>query len=401
MERPLVYLSKLVRLQLLDASDASIGRIADVVLVPGLLGRPPRVIGFVTSVQRRTIFVNANRVGRVDGSGVALRSGTIDVRPFQRHEGELLAREDLLDHRFATEIVNDIGFAASAPPSTGWEVATVSLRPPGIRRRTRARVVAWWQVGGLFDVGPLGRQLAELRSLHPADAAAKLLELDDEERVRLASSLDDDFLADVLEEMPEDEQLAIVGTLERERVADVLEEMDPDDAADLLGEMSGHQRVEVLNSMEPEEAAPLRRLLLYDEDTAGGIMTPEPVIALGDVTVAEALARLREPELTVALAAHVFVVEPPRATPTGRYLGLVGFQRLLREPPGMTLAKCVETNVEPLRPEIPMSTVAARLASHDLVALPVCDDAGRLVGAVTVDDVLDRALPHGWRERAS
>src|SRR5680860_159050 len=167
MERPLVYVSKLVRLPLLDAADSAVGRVSDVVLVPGPIGRAPQVTGFVATVQRRTIFVNARRLARVHAAGVALRSGTIDIRQFDKHGGELLAVGDILKQRFGTEIVNDIGLRPVESRTPGWEVATVSLRPPGtLRRRGRPRVVAWWQVGGLFDVGELGRQVAELRTMH-------------------------------------------------------------------------------------------------------------------------------------------------------------------------------------------------------------------------------------------
>ena len=98
-----------------------------------------------------------------------------------------------------------------------------------------------------------------------------------------------------------------------------------------------------------------------------------------------------------ALAAQVFVTEPPRQTPTGTYLGLVSFQRLLQEPPGMPVSSCLETTIEPVSPDLPELAVARRLAAYNLLALPVCDDDGRLLGAVTVDDVLDRSLPSDWR----
>jgi Mg/Co/Ni transporter MgtE len=211
--------------------------------------------------------------------------------------------------------------------------------------------------------------------------------------------MEDERLADMLEQLPEDEQLRIIEGLDLERVADVLEEMSPDDAADLLGEMPGEQRRQLLEAMEPEEADDLRRLLRYGENTAGGLMTPEPIILGPTVTVAEALARLRDPELPVALASQVFVAEPPTETPTGRYLGAVGFQRLLREPPGMQVGRCVEDEPERLAADAPAQTVAERLAAYDLVAIAVCDPSGRLVGAVTVDDVLDHSLPGDWRRR--
>jgi Mg/Co/Ni transporter MgtE len=176
--------------------------------------------------------------------------------------------------------------------------------------------------------------------------------------------------------------------------------MDPDDAADLLGEMPDEQAEALLEEMDPEEAEDIRRLMLYDEHTAGGLMTSEPIVLAPGATVAEALARLRDPELPVALAAQVFVAQPPSQTPTGLFVGAVGFQRLLREPPGMAVGRCVDGEPESLRPDAPEAEVAARLAAYDLVAMGVCDDDGRLLGAVTIDDVLDHALPADWRNRA-
>ena len=151
--------------------------------------------------------------------------------------------------------------------------------------------------------------------------------------------------------------------------------------------------------MEDEDADPLRRLLRYEGDTAGGLMTPEPMMVTPETTVAEVLARARQPEVPMALAAQVFVVEPPTQTPTGRYLGWVSFQRLLREPPGNAVGGCIEGDPVVVEPDLSDVVVARRLAAYDAIALPVCDGAGRLVGAVTVDDVLDRVLPEDWRER--
>jgi Mg/Co/Ni transporter MgtE len=175
--------------------------------------------------------------------------------------------------------------------------------------------------------------------------------------------------------------------------------MGPDDAADLLGELPEEDAERLLQLMEPEEAAPVRQLLRYADDTAGGMMTSEPVILAPNATVAEALARVRAPELSPALAAQVYVVRPPYETPTGRYLGLAHFQRLLREPPSTLVGALIDVDTRPLRPDTHLAEVTRYLASYNLVAAPVLDDAGRLVGVVTVDDVLDHILPADWRER--
>jgi Mg/Co/Ni transporter MgtE len=177
----------------------------------------------------------------------------------------------------------------------------------------------------------------------------------------------------------------------------VLDEMEADDAADLLGEFTPLLQAELLGAMDPEEAEPVRRLLSYEPDTAGGLMTPEPIILSPETTVAEALARVRDPDLPVPIAAQVFVARPPLETPTGRYIGVVGVQRLLREAPSKPVGRCVDDNWDAVDAGISDREVAGRLAAYDVVALPVTDDAGRLVGAVTIDDVLDRILPAGWR----
>ena len=394
----LLYVSRLVGLALLDAEGATIGRIDDVVLSAAAEDEPPQVLGFVATVQRRRIFVNAGRVGEIDSGGVRLRSGTIDLRRFELRHGEMLAREQLFDTGAVRgEQVVDVGLVARTDRRNSWEVATVALGGGRLRRRSR-RVVPWQETRALFDAGPVASQVAALRRLHPSEIANALRKGSAEERSALAEALEVEELANIMEELPEATQVDILESLELDRAADVLEEMEPDDAADLLAELSADEQSRLLEAMEPEEADPLRRLLVYAEDTAGGLMTPEPIIVTPDTPVAQVLARLRDPDLAPALAAQVFVTRRPTATPTGRLLGVVGFQRLLREAPGLEVGRCVEEGWDySIDPELPVLGVAAKLAQYDLLALPVCDEDGRLLGAVTVDDVLDRTLPPGWR----
>jgi Mg/Co/Ni transporter MgtE len=175
--------------------------------------------------------------------------------------------------------------------------------------------------------------------------------------------------------------------------------MDPDDAADILIEFSEDARVRLLELMEPEDAEDVRMLLHYDEYTAGGMMTPEPVILAPDSTVAEALARIRNADLPPALAAQVYVCRPPLESPTGRYLGSVHFQRLLRETPSALVTVAVDSELEPVTPEASLAEVTNVLAAYNLVAIPVVDENDRLLGAVTVDDVIDHMLPDNWRNQ--
>ncbi|HET8660298.1 MAG TPA: CBS domain-containing protein, partial [Micromonosporaceae bacterium] len=166
-----------------------------------------------------------------------------------------------------------------------------------------------------------------------------------------------------------------------------------------LAELPKPEQDELLDLMEPQEAAPVRQLMEYQPNTAGAVMTSEPIILTPDATVAEALALVREPQLSPAVAAQVFVARAPMATPTGRYIGVAHFQRLLREPPAELVGRVVDNDIPPLQPNTSLAEITRRMATYNLVAVAVVDSGGRLLGAVTVDDVLDHLLPRDWRDR--
>lgn len=395
----IVYVSRLIRLPLIAPDGTDVSRIVDVVIGTSVAGEAPRVNGFVVSGQHRRVFVSAGRVGEIAPEGVRLRYGTINVRGFELHPGEILVEQEIFGRQVRGKRVVDVGIRPIPGMSYAWEVSTVALRPPGLfSRRHEPEVIDWADASELFaEEQPAGREAAAIGLMHPAEMAEAIRKLPLERRRVLAKALEDDRLADLLEELPEDEQRRIVEGLDLEHAARVLDEMEADDAADLLGELPQLRRDQLLGAMTPDEAAPVRRLLTYRPNTAGGIMTPEPLILPPTATVAEALARVRDPDLDVALAAQVFVTGLPNETPTGRYMGAVGFQRLLREVPSKPLARCLDEDWERGAPDDLDHDVATKLAAYDAVAIPVVDAAGRLLGAVTVDDVLDRLLPVNWR----
>jgi CBS domain-containing protein len=404
MEQRIIYLSRLTRLPLVGADGADVGSVVDAVIDLG--SKPPRINGLVVAVQRRRVFVGIGRIGEIEPEGARLRRGSVNLRHFELRPGERLLTGEIVGKRVRGERVIDIGLTP-LPDDDGWEIATVALSPrrvpglgprgvPGLRRAPD--ILDWSEAGELFaSERPVDRQAAELGGLHPAEMAAAIRELPLSRRRVLANALEDDRFADLLEELSEDEQVRLIEGMDLTRVAGVLDEMDADDAADLLAEFPEGRQAELLAAMDPEEAEPVQRLLNYRPDTAGGLMTPEPLILSPDATVAEALARVRERDIPVPMASAVFVCRPPLETPTGRYVGYVGFQRLLRETPSKPLGRCIDEEVESVHESASDRDVAAQLAAYDVVSLAVVDDANRLVGAVTIDDVLDRVLPSNWR----
>jgi Mg/Co/Ni transporter MgtE len=402
-----IYLARLAGTAVFDSVGDQVGKIRDVVVTARLTGKAPSVLGFVVEVApRRRIFVPMARITSIE-PGSVVTSGVVNLRRFEGRTEETLVIAELLDRRVKlTEsgevvTVQDIGMKQERTQE--WTVSRLFIRKAGsgFGRRGETVTVEWDEVTELFSESeqqPVDSLLASIEEMRPADLANLLQELPQKRRLELISGLDVETLADVFEELPEDDRVEILSELGLDRARDVLEEMDPDDAADLLSELPPEQAEKYLGAMEPDEAKDLRRLLTYDDFSAGGMMTTEPVVLSTDATVAEALARVRQAQLSPALASQVYVTRSPHETPTGKYLGVAHVQRLLREPPSSLVSGVLDSSLTPIGPSAPLGQVARYFATYDLVALPVVDENDHLIGAVTIDDVIDHMLPADWRE---
>jgi Mg/Co/Ni transporter MgtE len=410
-----VYAARLARMQVLGSMGESLGRVRDVVVSISIVRQQPRVLGLVVEMtSRRRIFVPILQVSSIEPDAVTLNTDSVSLQRFEQRPGEVLVLGQIVDTRVQVKdpelpeladtdvIVTDLGLEQAR--TRDWMVTRVAVRVPRrLGRRTATHIVGWRSVQGLTPsaLAMPGQAVAQLlhqfEKWRPIEVADAVRELPPKRRYEVASALDNDRLADILQELSEDEQAELLMQLGDERAADVLEEMDPDDAADLLGTMNPTLAEGLLRQMDPEESDPVRRLLKHSPDTAGGLMTSRPVVLTPDTSVAEALARVRDPDLTPALASLVLVVRPPTATPTGQYLGCVPLQRLLREPPSMLVGGIVEADLPWLAPDTSLPALTRYFAAYNLVCGPVLDAQHHLLGAVTVDDVLDHLLPHDWR----
>ena len=401
-----VFVARLAGCSVFDPAGDKVGRVRDV-LVVYRQKEPPRVVGLIVEVPgKRRVFLSIGRVTSF-GSGQVITTGLINMRRFEQRGGEvrviaeMLGREVTLVDKSGSATIEDVAIEESGPGE--WAVTELFLRRPKTSASPFAKgqtVFSPWAGVRERSTGvaqSATQLLATYEDLLPADLANAMLDLPEQRMLEVAEEMSDERLADVLEEMPESEQVDILNQLDDARAADVLDQMQPDDAADLIAQLSDERGEVLLDLMQPEEAEDVRMLLAYAPDTAGGLMTPEPIIVSADATVAEGLALIRRHELAPALGAAVCVTLPPYEPPTGRFLGMVHFQRMLRYPPMERLGTLLDQKLEPVKASASAAEVARTLASYNLVSLPVVDDNHRLVGVVTIDDVLDYLLPDDWR----
>ncbi len=409
MER--VYVARLAGTAVFDPIGDAVGRVRDVVILLRR-GATPSAVGLVVEVPgRRRVFMPLTRVTSI-APGQVICTGVVNLRRFQARSSETLAIAELFERSVTLKEDQSVAYiediAIERDRTRTWVVTKLYVRKSerrkgvlGFPRRGESVVVDVDHVTGLAqrDENQGAELVIQSFSDHkPADLAAALMEMSPSRSAEIAAALDDERLADVLEEMPEEDQVVLLSTLRSDRAADVLEAMDPDDAADLLGDLPPSEAAALLELMEPEDAKQVRQLLNYADDTAGGLMTTEPVIVGPETTVATCLALVRKQELAPALASMLFVVRPPLETPTGRYIGIVHLQRLLREAPHEAIGAFVDPAIAPVDPADSLDEVSRQMAAYDILALPVVDADHRLVGAISIDDVLDHLLPRDWRE---
>ena len=404
-----VYIGKLAGTSVFDPLGDQVGTIHDVVVIFRLKSEA-NVIGFVVEVgPRKRVFLPLTRVTAIE-SGSVITTGLLNIRSFTQRPIETLVLSELFDRVVTMNDgsgqvrILDVAMRQRRPKD--WVISTLHVQRVrtsslGFTRSGETLTVDVSEVSGLLktDTNQSATALVQYtEDMRPADLADFIHSLPQDRKMAVATQLTDARLADVLEELGNDDRIAIVSALEAARAADVLDVMQPDDAADLVAELPAAKAQSLLALMEPEEAEDVRRLMTYDESTAGSLMTTEPVIFGPNATVAQMLAAVRREDIPASIATVAFIARPPQETPTGQYLGMVHIQRALREPPQTLLGTILDRDIESVDPNAHIATVTRLLATYNLTVLPVVDEDGHLHGAVSVDDVLDELLPEDWRD---
>jgi CBS domain-containing protein len=414
MPDAVVHLSSLAGSPLLDSAGDRLGRIEDLVAKLDQGAGLPPVIGLKARIGGRELFVPIDRVDRLEPAAARTSTTKLDLAQFERRPGEVLLREDLLDHslinvttaRLVTarevELVQDDGV---------WRVAGIdpSLRPRLWRflpRRFRGhdsehrQFVAWDEMEPLVGHVPSSRlKLAtwRLRRLHPA-LIADLVEAashEEGEEILQAVGEDKDLEADVFEELDDEHQAEFLRERSDEDVAAVLSLMASDDVADLLLELEQDRRLPVLHLLPAGKQRKVTALLGHNPSTAGGLMNPDFVSLPADASVSDAIAEIRASELGVQHASIVCLTDA-----AGVLTGVVPMAYLVRADGDQALLSLIDATTPTVSAEDDLPEIARLMSDFNLIAMPVVDHDGRPIGVIAVDDVLAELIPEEWRRRA-
>jgi CBS domain-containing protein len=406
----MLYLSQVLGRPILDLEGERVATLKDVIVRLGEDEHPP-VSGFVARYRRRDFFLPRWRISRFGEEGVRLNSDILDLRPFMRREGEVLLARDVLDKQLIdvdgkrVVRVNDVQIIEAA---NEWRVTGADVSLSGIWRRLApaflrsgrpVEVIDWADVGYLATDAAtvqLKSSRGKLTRLHPVEIARLAEVFSYQQGAEIVESLDDETAAETLEEMAAARQAQIIGDMDEERAADILEHMSPDEAADVLGDLPEDKAENLLNRMEDDEQLEVAELLTYEDDSAGGLMTTEFVTLPRDLTVGEALARLRQMAETPNMIYYLYVVEGEDSWKLG---GVIALRSLILSDPSAPLERVMRTELQVAHPDDAAVDVAQKIAEYNLLALPVVDEEGDILGIVTFDDAIEILLPRDWRKR--
>jgi CBS domain-containing protein len=405
-----LHLSLVAGGDLVDRSGGRLGRVDDVIVRLGEEEYPP-VTGLLATVAGRQVFVPADEVERIEQGEVRLRAVRLDLQPFERRPQEVLLKKDVLDRQLinvdGARLVraNEIELARLE----GWyRVVGVDVGLRGFVRRLIPHAVAhrlgpsefldWASVEPFTGHVPTVRLRVphpKLARLHPAQLADLVEQASHREGEEILGAVggDPELEADVFEKLESHHQLEFIEDRSDEEIAGVLARMESDDAADLVAELPEERREEVVRLLPLVQRRRVRALLGYDPATAGGLMSPEFVCVYSQATVDEALERLRSTRTSAEALAWIYVMNAHK-----RLTGAVALVDLVRADPESRLGEFAAVP-QRVRPDADLEEVARLMTDFDLTVVPVVDDEERLLGVITVDDVLELVLPKGWRRQ--
>jgi CBS domain-containing protein len=413
LPQPVVHLSSVLRSPLLDRAGDRLGRVEDLIVRLADGGYPP-VTGLKARIGGRELFVPADRIAALEPGAVRLAGEKLSLGRFERRPGEVLLGSDVLRRKLVAVEADPPRLVTAheielACIESWWRVVGVDHTPRARLRRVLPRqlhgLVAdrpfldWADMEPFVGHVPTARlrfSHRKLANLHPAEIAdlVEAASHDEGEEIIKAVGHDRELEADVFEELDEHHQLEFIRERPDAQVAAVIARMASDDAADLISEIDQDRRARILALLPPAHRSRIEALLGYNPSTAGGLMSPDFIgLAAGD-SVSRAIEKVSSSDLAPGTLTTVYLIDPE-----GRLLGSVFVVTLLRSDAQALLEDLAEHEPVSVSTGADLPEVARAMTDYNLVMLPVRDEQERMVGVVTVDDVLELTLPTGWRRR--
>jgi CBS domain-containing protein len=409
--RTTLRLSRLLKRPVADSGGESIGQLSDIIV--RLRGTDyPLVTGLVAAVGGREIFVPIDQVIDLDADPIRLSSARLNLRHFERREGEVLLRADVLGHRLI-DVPNArlvrAGDLELYQDGDEWVLSGVDTRRRPRRLFGLLGPKASDDAGAYRDwhdfeslIGHAGSDLlrgpfARIRRLKPAQIADLLENASKEEETEILGRVhaDPELEADVFEELDEDLATRLLGARTDEEIAGVLARMRADDAADAIAELPQRRRQPILDLLPPVQRTKVLTLMGFNPTSAGGLMGVDFVAVPAMSTVGDALARVREAvSLQPEALTSVHAVDDE-----GMLSGVARLVTLIQADPAATLIDVSDTDPVRVGTDTDITDVAVLMTDYNLITIPVVDDDRRLLGVITVDDVLEIELPDDWRRR--
>ena len=410
------FLSQLLSIPVITRRDEEIGKISDVVIAVGEIF--PKITGF--QVQ---LFSSGQKILPVKNAVmISRRFLSVDVSLAEINwkilgEQELYLVKELLDKQIVdmdgakVVRVNDLKLA-HINEELFLVAADIGLR--GLLRRLRVeggieKIIKYFGKELPYSfiswnlVEPLGTEMAKVKlkvpherisRLHPADIAEIIAQITPSERQAIFDSLDSEIAAEALQEMEPEMQLAILDNLTDTKARKIVEEMSPDDAADLLGDLPEEKARMLLESISREEKEDIEELLEYEENTAGGLMTTEYISIPDTLTVLETIQKLRELSPEAETIYYLYVVDEE-----DKLRGVLSLRDLIVAAPDVFIKDILKQKVISVTIDASKEQIANLMNKYDFLAVPVIDKEKKLVGIITVDDVLDIVMPARWKRR--
>lgn len=405
--QPVIHLSRLLGRPVIAKSGDTVGRVEDVIVRLPASDEYPPVTGLAVGVGGRRVYVSTQQIAELTQDRVVLSKNKVDLRAFERRDGEVLLRADVLNHRLIDVAAAELVHAHDVElddTGSGWVVARLDTRPParlfGLIKSRGGHASRDWKafeplIGHTQSV--LERTGARMSTLKPAQIADLLEEANKREGGEILDRVhrDPELEADVFEELDPDKATKILDDMSDSEVAGVLARMRADDAADAVAELRQSRRRRVLDLLPAGQRTKVINLMGFNPSSAGGLMSVDVASCPISATAGQALsiiagARSMQPEALLKMHA---------LTDSGELVGVVSVIRLLQSGPDTPVTDLLDFDPVRVTPDADVTDVALLMADYNLVAIPVVDEHDRVLGVVTVDDVLEDIIPDDWRRR--